>query len=139
MKEKYRVLTQVQCEDDTGRFCINAGEELPTCVLENKELMKVLLKQNQICRIGKDGENIIFQEIDEFGREIYSDHFIIQLLNPYAVRKVSDFLDNHKLCRKNLMLLKEKIDDIKLKNPNNMIFDPLIFHIERQLFECAKI
>src|SRR4030042_4352132 len=137
-KEKeasYRVLSQVRFPDqDDNMICINAGESLPPEVLENAELIKLLLEQEKICRVGKNDENILEQEKDEFGREIYSDDFIYHLLNPQGIAngRVQTFLNLHNLCEKNLLLLREKIFEIKKQNPQNSIFDCLLPIIERQ-------
>src|SRR4030042_5549473 len=128
-KEAYRILAQVRYVDaNDSTISLNSGEKLPDEVLQNADLMKTLLQQERICRVGKNGENILEQEKDEFGREIYSDNFIYHMINPQGIAngKVISFLNEHNLCEKNLLLLREKIFEIKKQNPENSIFDCLL-------------
>lgn len=134
--DEFRIISQLQYRNDEDKtVTLNAGEMLPEKIINNKLLIETLLEQGRICRIGKNGENIVAEcELDEQGREVFGNNYLTGLISPTSVHKAIKILQEHKVSLKNLEAMNEKIESV-LSTVDSPILKMLQNEVVRQLYE----
>ena len=131
-----RILSQVNYFNLEGnRVTLNAGEAVPIEIFTNDDLLKSFIDQGKICEIDAEGHNIEKKnDVDESGREIFDNNFLCGLINPQGISFALRYLQERRLCLKNLKAMAAKVEEV-MATIDTPVLEMLRDKISEQIYQ----